>query len=359
MGTVKKISLVCLICLIFGSATGGAEDPTINLPEWADDVQTFIMLPTRPDRANELNVSVNGACGGIPGRFAVLPYNAGIQEEYNYDEAAFADAGHEAGLIVTATVNGIEGLEALREVIPNLDDMACRNVDGEVINFGMTLMCTLNPDWVQTEIEAGETAIDAGADWILLDTPMGASFISGFLGAGHCDTCKPNFERYLKEKYNDGELEEKFGIIDYDRDAISQRLGSMQKMERMDASPLVLTTPDALLFQEFAKCQEVSNFETRKQVLDTLHEYAREMNREVIFCTNAADLGTQNPGGHWVRALMFADLVELFTYEQNNDPQGWAGSPLSRLPRGKWAAFHKLAQAVTSRRNGALLLHPH
>ena len=83
----------------------GEEDPMMNPPEWADDVHTFIMLPARPERARELNVSVNGAWGRMPGRLAVLPHHAGIREEYNHDEKAFADAGHEAGLLVTATLS--------------------------------------------------------------------------------------------------------------------------------------------------------------------------------------------------------------------------------------------------------------
>jgi len=102
------------------------EEAELALPGWADDVQTFIMLPTRPERALELHVSVNGAWGGIPGKYPILPHLPSIQEEYNYDERAFADAVHEAGLHVPAAINTIEGLLALREDVPNLDDMACR-----------------------------------------------------------------------------------------------------------------------------------------------------------------------------------------------------------------------------------------
>ena len=142
------------------------EEVELAAPSWADEVQTFIMLPTRPDRARELHVSVNGAWAGIPGKYSILPHIPAIQEEYNYDQKAFADAGHEAGLIVPAAINTIEGLLALREDVPNLDEMACRDADGELVMAGpeMTLMCSINPNWVQWEIDTGKTAIDAGAE---------------------------------------------------------------------------------------------------------------------------------------------------------------------------------------------------
>ena len=333
------------------------EEAGLALPSWADRVQTFIMLPTRPARARELHVSVNGAWGGIPGKYAILPHLPSIQEEYNYDQRAFAAAVHKAGLVVPAAINTIEGLQALREVVPNLDDMACRDAAGEVVSAGaeMTLMCSINPDWVQHEIDTGKAAIDAGADWILLDTPMGASFISGFLKAGFCDHCMANFAAYLREKHSDADLRQRFGLEGFDRQDVARRLTAMQNVTPMADSVHTKSTPDALLFQEFARCQEETNFATRKHVMTALHQHAKEQGKRVLFCTNAADLGTQNPGGHWIRGLMFADLVDLFTYELNSDPEGRFGAPLSEMPRGKWAAFHKLAYAVHHRRSPALI----
>ena len=333
------------------------EQAGLALPSWADEVQTFIMLPTRPARARELHVSVNGAWGGIPGKYAILPHLPSIQEEYSHDQGAFASAVHEAGIHVPAAINTIEGLQALREVIPNLDDMACRDAAGDVVSAGatMTLMCSINPEWVQWEIDTGKAAIDAGADWILLDTPMGASFISGFLKAGFCDHCMANFAAYLREKHSDTDLQERLGLKGFDRQEVARRLTAMQSVTPMADSAHVKSTPDALLFQEFARCQEETNFASRKHVLASLHQHAKEQGKRVLFCTNAADLGTQNPGGHWIRGLMFADLVDVFTYELNSDPQGRSGAPLSKMPRGKWAAFHKLAYAVHHRRSAALI----
>ena len=187
---------------------------------------------------------------------------------------------------------------------------------------------------------------------------MGASFISGFLKAGFCDHCMANFAEYLKEKHSVADLQSRFGMESFDRHEIAQRLTAMQELTPMENSVHTKSTPDALLFQEFVRCQEETNFATRRHLMATLHQYAKQRNKEVLFCTNAADLGTQNPGGHWIRGLMFADLVDLFTYELNSDPQGRFGAPLAKMPRGKWAAFHKLAYAVHHRRSAALV-HTH
>lgn len=78
------------------------EEADLAAPSWADDLRTFIMLPTRPDQARESHVSVNGAWAGIPGKYPILPRIPAIQEEYNHDQRAFAAAGHEAGLVVSA-----------------------------------------------------------------------------------------------------------------------------------------------------------------------------------------------------------------------------------------------------------------
>jgi len=163
LGKKGDCPLFLLACLIAGTTATAEENAKMELPEWADDIHTFIMIPTRPERAKELNVSVNGAWAGIPGAYQMLPHHPEIQEEYNHDQKAFADACHEAGLLVTASINGIEGFAPLREKIPNAEDMACRNVEGEplVMGGGMMLMCTINPDWVQWEISLPHTLISA------------------------------------------------------------------------------------------------------------------------------------------------------------------------------------------------------
>jgi hypothetical protein len=164
-----------------------------------------------------------------------------------------------------------------------------------------------------------------------------------------------NFETRLRQHYSAADLRERFDLKEFDRDDVARRLTAMQSVVPMKDSAHLKTTPDALLFQEFIRCQEETNFASRQYLMESLHRYAKEQNKEVLFCTNAADLGIQNPGGHWIRALMFADLTDLFAYELNNDPEGRFGAPQARVPRGKWAAFHKLAYAVHHRRSAALI----
>jgi len=62
-----------------------------------------------------------------------------------------------------------------------------------------------------------------------------------------------------------------------------------------------------------------------------------------------------NPGGHWIRALMFADLFDLFVYEQNVEPMGMPSDEAAKYPRGRWAAYHKLAYAIHHRRAPAVI----
>ena len=156
-------------------------------PDWLDEVQTYCMLPLFPEDAKALHASVNGVWAGIGGTHPILPHSEhvpAVREKYGDDAAAFVQENHDADLLVCAAVNGLEGMVPLRQVVPNLDAMACRNADGKpaVTSDGMTLMCTNNPDWVRWEFNRGKQAIDEGTDLILLDTPMSSSFISGFLG---------------------------------------------------------------------------------------------------------------------------------------------------------------------------------
>jgi hypothetical protein len=103
----------------------------------------------------------------------------------------------------------------------------------------------------------------------------------------------------------------------FDATGVVARLSPLQNLADPKQRPHHNSSPDDLLFREFIYCQEQASFDTRKRLVDALRSYAGERNRPVAFCTNASDLGSVNPGGHWVRALMFADIFDLFIYEQN------------------------------------------
>jgi len=85
-----------------------------------------------------------------------------------------------------------------------------------------------------------------------------------------------------------------------------------------------------------------------------MRQHAGQRDRRIAFATNAADLSTSNAGNHWIRGLMFADLVDLFVYEQNVLPDGRMTPVATRLPRGKWAAYHKLSYSIFNRRSPAV-----
>jgi hypothetical protein len=163
-----------------------------------------------------------------------------------------------------------------------------------------------------------------------------------------------NFRKYLENKFDAKKLREKLGIDKFDDHTIIERLSSRQTVGGPQ-QPFLRTTPDDLLYREFIFCQEQASFDTRRLLIDSLRRYARKQGRKVAFATNAADLGTQNAFGHWVRGIMFADLVDLFVYELDQLVEGLPSNDAAKLPRGKWAAYHKLAHAIHRRRSAAVL----
>ncbi len=315
------------------------------------------MVPVLPETAKQMNVTVNGIWGG-GGNNPVLTSHemvAGVRGKYGDDTAAFVRDSKQKGLIVPGLVYGLEGISDLRDIWPNLDDMACRNAKGETIGGQEAIfMCVNNFDWVQCEIGYGKRAIDLGADAILVDTPMSASFIAGFLGGGFCDPCLDLFWKYLNRKFTSDELKDKFGISDFDKAEFIQRLSSRQVVDA-HTRPFINTSSEDLLYREFIYCQDQAAFDTRKYLADALRKYAKSRGRKIALFTNAADMGTQNPGGHWVRALIFADIFDVFGYEQDRFDYGMPGESPMPVPKGKWAAYHKLAHSIKHRRSAAVI----
>jgi hypothetical protein len=359
-GTIAlRRTTLLLPAVLFISSAAGQQPARSELPRWVDEVQTYGMLPLLPQRAAELRVSVNGVWAGIGTDNPILPAAASVasvRSRFGTDAAAFVKACHEAGLIVPAVVNGLEGFPALRAQWPKLEEMACRDRDGKPVNVGeFILMCTNNPDWIQWEIQFGKRGLDIGADLVLVDTPMASAFVSGgMLKAGFCTCCMANFRKHLETRIEAKALREKLGIDRFDDRRIIERLSARQTTDGQQ-QPFLRTGPDDLLFREFIACQEQASFDTRKRLIDSLRQYARAQGRKVAFTTNAADLGTQNAFGHWVRGIMFADLVDLFIYEQDQLVEGMPSNDAAKLPRGKWAAYHKLAHSIHRRRSAAVL----
>src|SRR5262249_26073792 len=148
----------------------------------------------------------------------IFPTTPSVRKKYGSDVNAFVKDCRQASLVVCGVVNGIEGMKGLRKRFPNLDAMACRTADGKVAsNSEWPLMCTNNPDWIAAEVELGKAALDAGAELILVDTPMGSAFLSsGFLKAGFCQHCLANFDRYLARKYTAKQQRARLGLERFD-----------------------------------------------------------------------------------------------------------------------------------------------
>ena len=357
MPPVQAVRSLFLTFSLLPLLAAGQDHP--QTPAWVEEAQTYAMVPLLPATGQKMNITVNGIWAGISSDHPILPSREmipSVRKKYKMDVEAFVNDCHDSGLIVCGVINGIEGMDSLREKYPKLEEMACRRADGTPASNGdWLLMCTSNPDWIEVEYELGKRSIDDGADVLHLDTPMGAAFLSGgFLKAGFCDHCMERFKKHLETSFTASERKAKLGLEGFDRDSVIQRLRTKQELAP-EVRPFVDETADDLLFREFIRSQEQASFDTRKQLLERLRQYAADKGRKVVFSTNAADLGTMNAFGHWIRGIMFADLVDFFVYEQDVLPNGFPGEKPMPLPRGKWAAYHKLAYAIHGYRSPATI----
>jgi hypothetical protein len=129
-----RLTLFLLPGLLTLPCAKGQQTGRSDLPKWVDEVQSYGMLPLLPKRAAEMHISVNGVWAGIGTDDPILPAVssvAPVRWQYASDAARFVKDCHDAGLIVPAIVNGLEGVPALKAKWPNLEAMACRNRDGK------------------------------------------------------------------------------------------------------------------------------------------------------------------------------------------------------------------------------------
>lgn len=274
-------------------------------PSWIDEVQTYSMVPVLPEQAKKLHVTVNGLWGGIGGADPVItaPNTVPAVGEKFEDAASFVKQCRKDHLYSVGIINGVEGSEALKENYPNLDEMTCRDwKENPVVKKEddkiESVMCNNNPDWFQTQLQMGKTAIDAGVDLINQDTPYGTAMHAGLLETGMCDHCMAMFQTCLNDKYTASELSERFDLETFDKTRLRQRLYPFKTEYNENARPFLETSKDALLFREFIKCHEQAAFDQRKALITKLRAYAAEKNREVAFTLNAAHVGGANPGGN-------------------------------------------------------------
>jgi len=341
------------LCLRLASKVVEAEDQSQRtFPAWLDDVQTANMNALTPKEAVELHISLNGIWGGIGGNDPILTHPLfvpSISREFGTDRKAFVDASHAAGLVAVAAIPTLEGMFTIREHTPNLEEMACRDANGNLAMWSSPeerclQMCANNPDWLKWEIEFGKQGIDAGADIVQVDTPQGQAVGYIIRKGGFCSKCMDTFKKHLYAKYSSTELKEKFAITEFKEKEIVERLKDPPPGDQ-HAWLYANRIKQNPLFHEFLIYQEKAGYETRKVLIETLREYARSKGRKVMFACNAFQLGAANPFGYWIRGIMFADVFDLFIYENGYSPHG---IPLEDVkpPRAKWAPVHKLSYPI-------------
>jgi hypothetical protein len=123
---------MCLhLVIVMGRAF--AEDvPEHNPPAWLDEVQTYCMMPILPESAVDLGISVNGVWAGVGSDDPILRDHEPLRKAFDNDVVAYVRAAHDAGLLVSSIVHGIEGIPPLRKICPELSEMACRCLYSDV-----------------------------------------------------------------------------------------------------------------------------------------------------------------------------------------------------------------------------------
>jgi len=260
MNETKPIIMALPFLVSFMAGTLVGEEPGLqDLPAWVDEVQTYLMCPVLPKRAEELNATVNGVWGGMGGTDPILNTSEpgpAVQRVFGTDSRRFAAACHQKGLIVVGTVNSLEGVMALKEKWPDLENMACRDALGRPSMNGKRtdfLTCTNNPDWLKWQIDFGKEAIDLGADLVLVDTPMSSSFLAGFLGGGFCRHCMAKFKEHMDGHFSADQQKKKFELAGFEEKEIIQKLAQFQFTPKPRRDAFTDSDPEALLYREFIR----------------------------------------------------------------------------------------------------------
>jgi hypothetical protein len=325
-------------------------------PFWYKDVQIYNMVAFHPEDIDKYHITVNGLWNGFIGENLTSPFAFGrLLEsffsgcEYESDEE-FVSVQHDQGMIVPATILTTQGHESFQR--EQMEDFACRSIDGELCYWDLEAesywMDAINQDFIDWCIEHGKKAIDANADIIVLDEIQGSSlvpmfqFASQYIGVpapGFSDSTIEGFRTYLKDKYTPIELNNMFNIDDIDNYDLKNRIA-----ETMDFSYFQRINTDSLII-EYIQFLDEGNFNAKKRLIEELRSYASVVGKDIIIGANSYTLGTNRPGDFWPKGLHFADLVDVFTFE--NTYTAFSDRPTPRFPRNKWLAWEKLANAST------------
>lgn len=323
---------------------------------WFKQPQVYNMGAFSPDYIEKYHITVNGLWNGFIGDNLSSPFAFGrlIESAYSgrtyHSDKEFVSTQHDQGMIVPATILTAQGHRSFQQDF--FEEFASRSIDGELCPWEVEAdsywMNSLNQGFVDWCIEHGKKAIDAGADLIVLDEIQGNSFIPmfqylsqycGLPAPGFSNETIEGFRMYLSNTYTSPELLELFGIVDIQKIDLKHRVA-----ETMDLAYNERIQVDSLI-HDYQLFLEKSNFESKKQLILALREYANEQEKNIVISANAYALGTAHTFGFWAKGLIFADLIDLFTFE--NTYTAVFDQTIPNFYRTKWLAWLRLASAST------------
>ena len=327
-----------------------------QLLPWYKQPQVYNMVAFSSEDIDSYHITVNGLWNGFIGDNLSSPFAFGrlfesvfSGEIYDSDKA-FVDAQHAKGMKVPATILTIQGHRSFQE--DDFEAFASRGANGELcpwdINADSYWMNILHPGFQEWCFQHGKKAIDAGADMIVLDEIQGNSFIplyqwsaqyTGQAVPGFSNETIEGFRLYLHSMFSSQELSEQFGILDIHIIDLKERIKSTMNLtynERVQADPLIYA---------YATFLEKTNFEAKKELIQDLRSYAASQGRSIVITANSFALGTGQHFGFWTKGLLFADEIDMFTFE--NDYTAVFDQPIPNLYRAKWLAWERLAYAAT------------
>lgn len=334
---LNRALFVVAVCIT--SAAIRAADRGFDTSQTWQAVNTFGILPMDPDEAANTGWTANGLWAGYSMPEAIRSVTHVTSDSpvtWSYPTAKeYVDASHMAGVLVPATLLGVQATPHLRTRFPELEQGACRTVDGERAYWEKSsdayAMCMNKPQHQKVLIALGKEAIDAGADMIVIDEIQGNEFWFYWFGEpGFCDGCLNAYRSHLSSNFSAEQLREQFDIEDLDSFDFAARLKGENQKDWNEADPL---------FRELWLLQERISFESRKELVGTLRDYMKEKGHVIPIYGNTPNVGLMNYRGWRLKAARWSKVVDSIAYEVDR---------LEPLPRGKWIAYERMAEALYS-----------
>ncbi len=359
------IIFIFVFSFLFNAANGTHREICVNNDsitniasnQWFKQPQIYNMVSFPTEDIEKYHITVNGLWNGFIGNNLSSPFAFGrlFEEAFNginyKTDKEFVDAQHAKGMLVPATILTTQGHRSFQ--LDQFDTLASRSIDGKLCPWDLQAdsywMNANNPDFIDWCIQHGKKAIDAGADMIVLDEIQGNSFIplyqwssqyTGNPAPGFSDISIEAFRDYLQAKYSSTELKELYDINDINTFDLKNRIASTMNYtyyNRIQADPL---------FKDYDIFLETSNFEAKKHLIESLRSYASNQKKEIVISANSYALGTNQPFGFWPKGLLFADLIDMFTFE--NTYTAVQDQTIPTFYQTKWLAWERLAYAATN-----------